>query len=83
MKPTVRLSDISIGEYAVITKINLDGAILKRVYDLGFLPGIKIKCVQKAMSGSPIAYSFKSAIIALRKNDADKILCIKCKEERL
>lgn len=75
MNRYMSLAELDIDEPAVIKSIELDGALLKRVYDLGFLPEVQIKCVQKAPKGSPIAFEIKETIIALRKKDAEKIFC--------
>lgn len=75
MKRLTNLALLEVGHEAVINEINLTGAILKRVYDLGFLPEVKVRCVLKAPSKSPIAFHIKGTTVALRKKDAQKILC--------
>ena len=82
MEDLIRLSELNVGQRAVIKNIKLEYPLLKRVYDLGFLPEVEIECVQKAPSGSPVAFSIKRSIIALRKNDADMIFCEKNEGEK-
>lgn len=77
MDQQISLADLEIGDIAVIESVRLENPLLKRVYDLGFLPDVSVKCVQKAPAGSPIAFAIKSSVVALRKNDANRIICRK------
>lgn len=70
------LTVLNIDDVAVIKEIDLEGPIHKRVCELGFLPGVRTRCVLKAPSGSPIAFEIKGSIVALRKKDAKHIYCI-------
>ena len=42
--------------------------------DLGLVKGTTVEAVQKSPSGDPIAYFIRGAVIALRDQDAEKIL---------
>lgn len=42
--------------------------------DLGFIPGTIIESVRRSPLGDPTAYLVRSSVIALRKEEADKIL---------
>jgi ferrous iron transport protein A len=42
--------------------------------DLGLLPGTAIKAVLKSPLGNPIAYDVRGSILALRLEDASKIM---------
>ena len=68
-----RLSEIKENEYAVITKINCKDALKTRLFDLGFIEGTKIKCVNIAFGKSPLAFDVRGTIIALRKSDCENI----------
>jgi len=45
----------------------------RRLYDLGFVKGQKIKCNNIGALGSPIAFTVQGTKFALRKKDAQKI----------
>lgn len=45
----------------------------KRMYDLGMTKNTIIKPVLKSVFGDTFAYLIKGSVIALRKNDAQKI----------
>ena len=49
------------------------GGMRRRVQDLGLVPGTRVTCVRRALSGDPIAYRIRGAVVALRKCDAAQI----------
>ena len=71
-----KLSCLKIGQHAVICKIDLTGAILGRILDLGFIENSHVKCVNIAPYAGPMAFCIRGAVIALRRCDAEKITCI-------
>lgn len=71
-----RLSDLPIGGKAVIHKLapSCTGAERSRLLDLGLVPGTRIECRFASPFGSPRSYDIRGALIALRNNQADRIL---------
>lgn len=67
------LNKISTGEFAVVLSIDTELSLKQRLYDIGLVPGTKIKVVHQSPSGNPRAYLVRGAVIALRNCDADKI----------
>ena len=53
--------------------LHLSGGMRRRVQDLGLVPGTRVTCVRRALSGDPIAYRIRGAVVALRKCDAAQI----------
>ena len=51
----------------------LSGGMRRRVQELGLVPGTRVTCVRRALSGDPIAYRIRGAVVALRKCDAAQI----------
>lgn len=72
-KVSTKLSQLRVGDSAVLISLPNDTNIKKRLMDLGLSPGIKIKCVACAPCGAPSAYRVRSTIMALRECDADMI----------
>jgi ferrous iron transport protein A len=68
------LSMLQVGSTAIIQSSTSSGAIRRRLFDLGFSTGAKVKCIQSSPSGDPIAYSIRGTIIALRNETAQDIL---------
>ncbi len=67
------LDMISTGEFAVVVSVNTQLSLKQRLYDVGLVPGTKIKVVHQSPSGNPRAYLVRGAVIALRNCDAQKI----------
>lgn len=68
------LNQLQIGECAKIHQINFTGTQRRRMRDLGFIDGTIVEALQKSPAGDPIAYFVRGAVIALRGEDAEKIL---------
>ena len=77
MLEEINLKNLSIGDEVIIKNVLADGEIKKRLYDLGFIKGSKIKCILKSPLNNPTAYFIKGTIIALRDDVAKKIICEK------
>lgn len=69
----MRLSQLKENQTATITAVNDSCPLFKRLYDMGFTPGQRVKCVNIGMFRSPIAYIVRGTKIALRKKDAAMI----------
>ena len=67
------LNKISTGEFAVVEAVDTGLSLKQRLYDIGLVPGTKIKVVHQSPSGNPRAYLVRGAVIALRNCDAEKI----------
>ena len=78
MRKIINLSELEIGQFAIVDSIELKGSIRRRVSDIGLIKGTCVKCIQKAYKGNPTAYCIRGAVIALRKQDTDLIKVILC-----
>lgn len=67
------LDNISTGEFAIVVAVNTELSLKQRLYDIGLVPGTKIKIVHQSPAGNPRAYLVRGAVIALRNCDAEKI----------
>lgn len=66
------LSELPAGQAARVCEMHVEGT-LRRLFDLGLIPGTVVFCRGKAPCGSPIAFYIRGAVIALRKRDAANI----------
>ena len=57
-----------------MAEICVEGALRRRLFDLGLIPGTFISCRCVAPAGSPMAFTVRGAAIALRRCDAAQIL---------
>ena len=69
----ISLSALRDGQRARVAALHLSGGMRRRVQDLGLVPGTRVTCVRRALSGAPIAYRIRGAVVALRKCDAAQI----------
>ena len=67
------LCDMKIGEKGIIKKIEANENIKRRLLDIGLINGTQVECVLKSPFNDPMAYLIRGAIIAIRKNDCNKI----------
>lgn len=67
------LDKIPTGEFAVVMNVDTQISLKQRLYDIGLVPGTKIKVVHQSPAGNPRAYLVRGAVIALRNCDAERI----------
>lgn len=68
------LTDLQEGESARVTSLLNRGIIKRRLQDLGLVEGTRVQCIQKSPFGDPVAYGIRGAVIALRTEDAMRVL---------
>lgn len=70
----IPLNSLPIGETGIVQKLLSTGTQRRRMLDLGLVSGTAVEALQKSPSGDPTAYFIRGAVIALRSEDAGKIL---------
>jgi len=70
----VFLTQLPVGKSAKIFSLNAQGRVRRRLLDLGFIPGARVENVRCSPSGNPTAYLIKGTVIALRQEEADKLI---------
>lgn len=68
------LSALGRNERAYISRVSGQPDMVRRLSELGFLPGTEVCCELVSPAGSPAAYRVRGALIALRKRDADMVV---------
>ena len=64
------LSDFSIGERGVIVKVNGEGKIRRRLFDMGVTPQAQLMLKKKAPLGDPLEITIRGYELTLRKDEA-------------
>ena len=79
----VRLSSLSLDEKAAVVRLSplCRGLERNRLLDLGMVPGTVLTIDLISPSGSPTAYRVRGASIALRREQAERVLIRKIKDE--
>lgn len=62
------------GQKARVAALATDGLVRRRLLDLGFVPGTTIEAIRRSPFGDPTAYGVRGSVIALRREDADRII---------
>jgi ferrous iron transport protein A len=73
-KNLIPLDRLPVGSLGKIKKITCDGISRSRMLDLGLTHGTLIESLMKSPFGDPSAYKIRGAVIALRSEEASKIL---------
>ena len=64
------LSELTAGEGGKIVKVNGEGAIRRRLFDMGVTPGAEVYFRKKAPFGDPIEFTVRGYELTLRKAEA-------------
>lgn len=67
------LKDVKIGQTARIVKLHGEGAIKRRIMDMGITKGVEIYVRKVAPLGDPVEITVRGYELSLRKADAEMI----------
>lgn len=70
----VPLNTLPCGKTALVKNLTTTGAARRRLLDLGLIKNTLVESLRKSPSGDPTAYQFRGTVIALRSEEASKIL---------
>ena len=69
-----KLSEMNIGESGIIKKVGGDGAIRRRLFDMGVTPGADVYLRKKAPLSDPYEVTLRGYELTLRKSEAENVL---------
>ena len=67
------LSELSVGQTAVVTRVGGDGALRQHFLDMGLIPGVEVTLVKFAPMGDPMELRLHGYELTLRLDDAASI----------
>ncbi len=67
------LKEVSIGETVTVKKLHGEGAIKRRIMDMGITKGVSVTIRKVAPLGDPIEITVRGYELSLRKADAEMI----------
>ena len=67
------LKDVKVGQTAVVRRLNGEGAIKRRIMDMGITPGTAVKVIKTAPLGDPVEINVRGYELSLRKEEAARI----------
>ncbi len=67
------LKNVKVGQHAKVVKLHGEGALRRRIMDMGITKGVEIYVNKLAPLGDPIEVTVRGYELSLRKADADMI----------
>ena len=67
------LRDVSIGDTAKVVKLHAEGAVRRRIMDMGVTKGAEVYIRKLAQIGDPIEVTVRGYELSIRKADAEFI----------
>ena len=68
------LTKLRLNQTGIIKEINCKASVKRRLLDLGLIPNTDITPILESIAGDPVAYEVRNIILAIRKEDAVKII---------
>ena len=68
------LRDVTVGETVTVKRLDGEGALKRRLMDMGFTNGCSVYIRKVAPLGDPVEVTIRGYELSVRKDDAD---CIK------
>ena len=67
------LKDIKVGYMATVKKVNGEGAVRRRIMDMGITKGVVVYVRKLAPLGDPVELTVRGYELSLRRADAEMI----------
>ena len=67
------LKEVAIGSFAKVVKLHGEGAVKRRIMDMGITKGVEVYVRKVAPLGDPIEVTVRGYELSIRKDDAAMI----------
>ena len=67
------LKDVKVGETAVVVRLHCEGAVKRRIIDMGLTRGTEVHVRKVAPLGDPMELTVRGYELSVRKADAEMI----------
>lgn len=67
------LRQVSVGETVKVVKLHGEGAVKRRIMDMGLTKGVEVHVRKVAPLGDPVEVTVRGYELSIRKADADMI----------
>ena len=67
------LKEVPIGETAKVVKLHGEGAVKRRIMDMGITKGVEVYVRKVAPLGDPIEVTVRGYELSLRKSEAESV----------
>ncbi len=73
MERSLPLHELKVGQHGTIVGVGGEGAIKRRMMDMGLVPGTVVRVVRVAPLGDPIEFRIKGYSLSLRRSEARNV----------
>lgn len=70
----IRLDEFKIGQSGEVVRLNAEGKIRRRLFDMGITPGASVILRKVAPLGDPIQVTIRGYELSLRKEEASAVV---------
>ena len=70
------LRSVKVGQTAVVRRLTGEGAVRRRIMDMGITKGVQIHVRKVAPLGDPIEVTVRGFELSLRKDEAENVLVL-------
>lgn len=67
------LKDVKPGEHVTVSKLNGEGALKRRIMDMGITKGTTVQVRKVAPLGDPVEVTVRGYELSIRKSEAENI----------
>ena len=67
------LKDVAVGDKAIVKRLSGEGALKRRIMDMGITKGVSVYVRKVAPLGDPVEVTVRGYELSLRKADAEMI----------
>lgn len=67
------LRQVKVGETVTVVKLHGEGAVKRRIMDMGITKGVQVYVRKVAPLGDPVEVNARGYELSIRKNDAEMI----------
>ena len=67
------LKEVKVGETAKVVKLHSEGAIKRRIMDMGLTKGVEVYVRKVAPLGDPVEITVRDYELSIRKADAEMV----------
>ncbi len=67
------LRQVKVGETVTVVKLHGEGAVKRRIMDMGITKGVQVYVRKVARLGDPVEVNVRGYELSIRKNDAEMI----------
>ena len=76
-----KLDEFTVGETGLIKKVEGEGRLRRRLFDMGVTPGATVYLRKKAPLGDPLEITIRGYELTLRKSEA-QLVVLEVEEEK-